>query len=182
MTAPTHPGYRTVMALSRLLARPLLASYFLANGVQDLKDAPARAKEAAPVTEVLAPAVDNATPEGLHVPQDPTTWVRISGALQLAAGAALATGKAPRLSAAVLGATLVPSTAAHHRFWEAATPEERKAQLVHFAKNASLAGGLLIAALDTAGRPGLAWRAQHAAHDARREAALLGTKVKARVH
>jgi putative oxidoreductase len=82
----------------------------------------------------------------------------------------------------VLGASLLPSTAAHHRFWEASDPAERKAQLVHFAKNASLAGGLLIAALDTAGKPGLAWRASHAAHDARREATLLGTKVKAAVH
>lgn len=169
------------MALSRLLARPLLATYFLANGVQDLKDAPERAKEAAPVTDVLAPAVANATPPSVKVPQDPTTWVRISGALQLAAGAALATGKAPRLSAAVLGATLLPSTAAHHRFWEASDPEERKAQLVHFAKNLSLAGGLLIASLDTAGKPGVAWRAKHAAHDAKREAALLGTRAKARI-
>lgn len=170
------------MALSRLLARPLLASYFLANGVQDLKDAPARAKEVAPVAEAVGPIIDNATPDSVHVPQDPTTWVRVSGALQLAAGLTLATGKAPRLSAAVLGATLLPSTAAHHRFWEAGSPEEKKAQLVHFAKNLSLAGGLLIASLDTAGKPGLAWRASHAAHDARREAALLGTKVKARVH
>ncbi|GAA4807316.1 DoxX family membrane protein [Nocardioides caeni] len=167
------------MALSRLIARPLLATYFLANGVQDLKDAPARAKEAAPVTEAMAPILDNATPDAVKVPSDPTTWVRVSGALQLAAGAALATGKFPRLSAAVLGVTLLPSTAAHHRFWEASDPAERKAQLVHFAKNASLAGGLLIASLDTAGKPGVAWRAGHAAHDAKREAALLSAKVKA---
>ncbi len=170
------------MALSRLLARPLLASYFLANGAQDLKDAPARAEDVAPVAEAMAPIVDNATPASVRVPEDPVTWVRISGALQVAAGLALATGRFPRLSAAVLGGTLIPSTAAHHRFWEAQDPAERKAQLVHFAKNASLAGGLLIAALDTAGKPGIAWRAQHAAHDARREAALLGTKVKAAVH
>ncbi|TWH01846.1 putative membrane protein YphA (DoxX/SURF4 family) [Nocardioides sp. J9] len=169
------------MALSRLLARPLLASYFLANGVQDLKDAPERAQQVAPLTDALAPAVENATPGSVHVPQDATTWVRISGALQLAAGAALATGKMPRLSAAVLAATLVPSTAGHHRFWEASDPAQRKEQMVHFAKNASLAGGLLIAALDTAGKPGLAWRASHAVHDARREAALLGTKAKAAV-
>lgn len=170
------------MALSRLIARPLLASYFLANGALDLKDAPAVAREVAPVTDTIAPAVDSATPAGVHVPQDAATWVRISGALQVGAAFALATGRMPRLSAAVLGATLVPSTAARHRFWEESDPAERKAQLVHFAKNASLAGGLMIASLDTAGKPGLAWRTRHAAHDARREAALVTSKVKAAVH
>lgn len=170
------------MALSRLIARPLLASYFFANGANDLKDATARAKDLAPVTEMMAPALDNATPDSVHVPADPVTWVRISGGVQLLAGLALATGRMPRLSAAVLGASLVPSTAAHHRFWEATEPAERKEQFVQFTKNAALAGGLLIAALDTAGKPGLAWRAQHAAHDARREAALMTTKVKAAVH
>lgn len=169
------------MALSRLIARPLLASYFLVNGAQDLKEAPARAAEVAPVAETIAPVIDSATPSSVRVPEDPTTWVRISGALQLAAGVSLAAGKFPRLSAAVLGATLLPSTVAHHRFWEAADRAERTEQLVHFTKNASLAGGLLIASLDTAGKPGLAWRAGHAAHDARREAALIGARVKANV-
>lgn len=170
------------MALSRLIARPLLASYFFANGALDIKDAPALAKETASMTDTIAPAVNSATPAGVHVPQDATTWVRISGALQLGAAFALATGRMPRLSAAVLGATLVPSTAARHRFWEESDPAERKAQLIHFAKNVSLAGGLAIASLDTAGKPGLAWRTKHAARDARREAALVGTKVKAAVH
>lgn len=169
------------MALSRLLARPLLATYFLANGAQTLKDAPAIAVDAAPVTDALAPAVDSVTPSSVHPPQDPQAWVRISGAVQLAAALTLATGKAPRLSAAALAATLVPSTAARHRFWEASDARTRNEQLVHFAKNTSLLGGLLIAALDTAGRPGLAWRAQHATHDAKREAALVGAKVRAKV-
>ena len=169
------------MALSRLLARPLLASYFLANGAQDLKDAPALAQQAAPVTEQVAPVVDGATPDSVTVPRDPVVWVRASGAIQLAAGLALATGRFPRLSSAVLGATLVPSTAARYRFWEATDKTEQREQLTHFLKNAALAGGLMIAALDTAGKPGLAWRTRHATHDARREAALLGAKAKARV-
>ncbi|WP_370291333.1 DoxX family membrane protein [Nocardioides sp.] len=169
------------MALSRLLARPLLSTYFLANGVQTLQNAPALAVDAAPVTDTLAPAVEAVAPASVHVPEDPQTWVRISGALQLAAGLALATGKAPRLSAAVLAGTLVPATAARHRFWEASDSATRNQQLIHFAKNVSLTGGLLIAALDTEGRPGLAWRAQHATHDAKREAALVGARMRAKV-
>lgn len=169
------------MTLSRLIARPLLASYFLANGALDLREAPALAAQAAPVTETLAPALDNATPDSVTVPRDPVLWVRASGAAQVVAGLALATGHFPRLSAAVLGGTLVPSTAARYRFWEATDKEQRREQLVHFVKNTALAGGLLIAALDTAGKPGLAWRARHATHDARREAALVGARVRARV-
>ncbi|TNM47205.1 DoxX family protein [Nocardioides albidus] len=169
------------MALSRLIARPLLASYFLANGAQDLKDAPALASQASPVTEAVAPILDNATPPSVSVPRDPVLWVRASGAVQVAAGLALATGHFPRLSSALLGATLVPSTAARYRFWEATDKEQRREQLTHFLKNTALAGGLLIASLDTAGKPGLAWRTKHATHDARREAALMGAKVKAAV-
>lgn len=170
------------MALSRLIARPLLASYFLANGVQDLKEAPALAQQAAPVTEQVVPVVDGATPDSVNVPRDPVLWVRASGVIQVLAGFGLATGRLPRLSSAVLGATLVPSTAARHRFWEATDKDERREQLTHFLKNTALAGGLLIAALDTAGKPGLAWRTRHAGHDARREAALLGAKAKAKAH
>lgn len=169
------------MALSRLIARPLLATYFVANGANDITHAPALAQDAAPVTERLAPLVDNATPDSVRIPKDPVTWVRVAGALQVAAGLSLAVGKMPRLSAAVLGATLIPSTAARYRFWEAQDKDQKAEQLNHFVKNVALGGGLLIAALDTAGKPGLAWRAQHATHDAKREAVLMGAKVKAAV-
>jgi uncharacterized membrane protein YphA (DoxX/SURF4 family) len=169
------------MALSRLIARPLLATYFVANGANDITHAPQLAQQAAPVMEKLAPMVDNATPDSVSVPKDPVVWVRVAGALQVAAGLSLAVGKMPRLSAAVLGATLIPSTAARYRFWEATDKDQKAEQLNHFIKNAALGGGLLIAALDTAGKPGLAWRAAHATHDAKREAALVGAKVKAKV-
>ena len=88
---------------------------------------------------------------------------------QIAGGLTLATGRAPRLSAALLAATLVPTTAAAHRFWEIDDKEERTQQQMHFFKNVSLFGGLVIAAGDTDGRPGVAWRARRAAKDARRE-------------
>ena len=49
------------------------------------------------------------------------TLVRVNAAIQLGAAAALATGRAPRLSAMVLAASLVPTTCAGHPFWEATT-------------------------------------------------------------
>ncbi len=46
-------------------------------------------------------------------------------------------------------------------------------QRIHFFKNASMLGGLLLAAVDTEGKPGVAWRARRAASDVRREARQL---------
>ena len=75
----------------------------------------------------------------------------------------------------------MPSTAARYRFWEASDPDERREQLTHFFKNVSLTGGLLIAAGDTEGRPGVAWRARRASRDARREARQLAHAAKREV-
>jgi uncharacterized membrane protein YphA (DoxX/SURF4 family) len=79
----------------------------------------------------------------------------------------------PRISSAVLAATLIPTTAAGHRFWEEKDPGKKKAQRVQFFKNASMMGGLMLAAVDTEGKPGVAWRARRAAADVRREARVL---------
>ena len=155
------------MTLVRLAARPLLASMFVVGGIDSLRTAGAKAGAAEPVTDRLVPLLQKLVPQ---LSDDPTTLVRINGAVQVAAGLALATGRMPRLSSAVLAATLVPTTAAGHRFWEETEPAAKKAQRVQFFKNASMMGGLMLAAVDTEGKPGVAWRARRAAADVRREA------------
>jgi putative oxidoreductase len=45
--------------------------------------------------------------------------------------------------------------------------------VTHFAKNASIAGGLLLASVDTEGRPSLTWRAKKQAVRAKNRAAQL---------
>jgi putative oxidoreductase len=155
------------MTLVRLAARPLLASMFVVGGIDSLRTATAKAGAAEPVTDRLVPLLQKLVPQ---LSDDPTTLVRINGAVQVAAGLALATGRMPRLSSAVLAATLVPTTAAGHRFWEETEPATKKAQRVQFFKNASMMGGLMLAAVDTEGKPGVAWRARRAAADVRREA------------
>ncbi len=161
------------MSLSRLIARPMLSSIFLVGGVNALRNAPALAAKAAPVTDRLVPLLQRALPQ-VPIPTDPALLIRISAATQVACGLTLATGRAPRLSAVVLGATLVPTTFGGHRFWEADDPTTRNQQRLHFFKNVSLLGGLVIAAGDTDGKPGVAWRARRVAKDARREARHLG--------
>ncbi len=155
--------------MTRLIARPMLASMFVVGGVNALRNAKERAEAAAVVTDRVVPLATKAAPQ-LPIPSDPVTLVRINGAAQVGAGLLLATGRAPRLSATVLAASLVPTTAAGHRYWEVEDPTQRANQKIHFFKNVSMFGGLMIASVDTEGKPGVAWRARRATRDARREA------------
>lgn len=158
------------MTVSRLIARPMLASIFVVGAATALKNSSGTAAKADPVTSRLVPLAKKA---GIPLPENPETLVKINAAVQIGAGLALATGRAPRLSAAVLAASLIPTTAAGHRFWELEDPAQRTQQQLHFFKNVSLVGGLVIAAGDTEGKPGVAWRARHGVRDARREAKRL---------
>lgn len=157
------------MTITRLLARPMLASIFVAGGINALRNTEGHATKARKVTDRVVPAAQKAAP-AVPIPSDPVTLVRLNAVAQVLAGAALATGRAPRVSATVLAASLVPTTLAGHAFWEENDVQARGAQRIQFFKNTSLLGGLLLAAVDTDGRPGLAWRARRAAADVRREA------------
>lgn len=164
----------------RLLARPMLASMFVVGGIDSLRTAPQKAPAADEVTDALGEVV----PAIRDTPDE--TLVRVNGAAQVVGGALLATGKMPRLASTVLAATLVPTTLAGHRFWEETDEGARTNQQIHFFKNVSMLGGLLIASQDTEGRPGIAWRAGHAVEHAemamdrgRREAKLARKLAKA---
>jgi putative oxidoreductase len=163
------------MAISRVFARPMLASMFVVGGIDSIRNASKKAGAAEPVTEKLVPLLQRVVPQ---LPSDPATLVRLNGVAQVAAGLGLATGRLPRISAAVLAATLVPTTAAGHRFWEKQDPSERAAQRVHFFKNVSMLGGLIIASGDTEGQPGVVWRTRRVAKDARREARHLARSAR----
>lgn len=163
------------MTVTRLIARPMLASMFVVGGVNALKNAEGAAERAKPVTDRFVPLAQKVSPSA---PTDAVTWVRINGVTQVLAGLALATGRAPRLSALTLAATLVPTTVAGHPYWQETDPDAKATQKIHFFKNVSMLGGLMIASVDTEGKPGVAWRARRAAKDARREARHLATSAR----
>ncbi|MGW6021362.1 DoxX family protein [Streptomyces sp. NPDC055099] len=144
------------MAVLRKCARPLLASVFLSGGFSTLRDP----KRVAPAAEPVAVPLGSKIP---RLPEDPERLVRINGAVQLGAGAMLATGRVPRVAALALAGTLVPTTLAGHAWWKEEDPERRDAQRTQFIKNLSLLGGLLLAAADTHGKPSLAYRGRSAA-------------------
>jgi putative oxidoreductase len=165
------------MTLIRLMARPMLASMFVVGGLDSLRHASGKVSTAEKVTEQVPTLVEKIAP-GIPVPRDPATLIRINGGVQLVAGLALATGRMPRLSALALAASLAPTTYAGHSFWEEKDPGARTGQRIQFLKNISMMGGLLLAAVDTEGRPGVAWRARRAAKDVRREAQVLARQAR----
>jgi putative oxidoreductase len=153
--------------LVRRLARPLLASVFIVGGINELRRPAEHADVAKPVLDTVAKPAGDAQPD--RASTDPVTLVQVDAVVKVAAGTMLALGWAPRLAALALIGSLVPTTAAGHRFWEAQNDQEKQQQLTQFLKNAGLAGGLLIAAADTEGRPSLGWRARRAANRASRQ-------------
>jgi putative oxidoreductase len=151
----------------------MMSSMFIAGGL----DALLNPQPKVPVAEHVASRV--AAPFPSLAEQDTETLIRINGGVQVGAGTLLALDRFPRLSALALAASLVPTTAAGHRFWEYDDKAERQQQQIHFFKNLSMLGGLLLAAVDTEGKPGLAWRAHHAAEHA--EKAVRSTRRQARL-
>jgi uncharacterized membrane protein YphA (DoxX/SURF4 family) len=165
------------MTAIRLIARPMLASMFVVGGIDALRSPSGKVPKAEKVTEQLPTLAEKIAP-GLPVPADPETLIRINGGVQVAAGLALATGRLPRISAVVLAASLVPTTYAGHAFWEEKDQAARAGQRIQFFKNISMMGGLLLAGVDTAGKPGVAWRARRAARDVRRETRHLAKQAR----
>ncbi|MGH3333675.1 MAG: DoxX family protein [Nocardioidaceae bacterium] len=165
------------MTVTRMLARPMLASIFVVGGVNAFKNADKLVEKAEPVTGRIVPAAKRVAPSA-PVPTDTKTLIRTNAAFHVLGGLALATGRAPRLVSLALAGSMVPTTLAAHSFWQDSDPETRSANIVGFFKNMSLTGGLLLASVDTEGKPGLAWRAKHAATDVRREARHLRKTAK----
>ena len=152
------------MTVVRRIARPMMAAIYVTSGLDTLRHPAKPAQEAAPLVKALAAR--------LNVPDDPEMMVRANGATMLLAGTMLGLGKLPRLAALALAATLVPTTFAAHAFWTVEDPAARAQQRIHFLKNVGLLGGVLLASVDTAGEPGLAYRARRVGFEARRQTAL----------
>jgi uncharacterized membrane protein YphA (DoxX/SURF4 family) len=138
----------------------MMASMFVTGGIDALRNP--------------GPRTAKATAAGL---ENADQLVRINGATMLLGGLALATGKLPRLSALVLAGTLVPTTYVGHPFWMETDKVAKKQQQVHFFKNVSMLGGLLLAVADTGGRESLPHAAGRVTRRARKKAAKATAKA-----
>ncbi|MDO4927795.1 MAG: DoxX family protein [Corynebacterium sp.] len=148
----------------RKLARPMIASVYIADGVSTIKDAQSKEEE----TQNTLDTVKEYLPSqySKFIPSDPATAARGLGAAKVAAGSLLAIGKAPRLSAATLALLSAPEVLTKNAFWKAESADEKAAQRQGLLTDAALLGGLVIVSMDTEGKPGLKWRANRAAKKA----------------
>ena len=146
--------------LIRRIARPMLAATFIGRGVEALRSPKPAADAARPTLEGLAKLPD---PVGPNVPTNAETVARVNGAIQIGAGLLLATGKLPRFASATLALSVVPGSLGGNTFWSESDPARKAEQRRAFVADISLIGGLIIASVDTEGKPSLGWRGRRAA-------------------
>jgi uncharacterized membrane protein YphA (DoxX/SURF4 family) len=147
--------------LIRRIARPMLAAVFIGRGVDALRSPKPAADAARPTLEGLSKLPD---PVATRVPSDAEMVARINAAVQIGGGLLLASGKLPRLASAALALTVVPGSLGGHTFWNETDPQRKADERRAFLTDVSLIGGLIIAAVDTEGKPSLGWRGRRAAH------------------
>ncbi|MCF2574535.1 DoxX family protein [Brevibacterium sp. UCMA 11754] len=146
------------MSPIRFLARPMLAAGYISNGVDRLRRPEAAAASIGPLLNMARKQID--------VPIDAPTLARATGAAQVAAGSLLAIGRFPRVSATILVGTYLLDTVGERIAADKTTSkEDRRARTERTLIRTSMLGGALLASVDTAGKPGLWWRTQHAAED-----------------
>ena len=146
--------------LIRRVARPMLSAVFISRGAEALRSPKPAADATRQTLEGLSQLPD---PVGANVPSNAETVARVNAAVQIGGGLLLATGRLPRLASAALALSVVPGSLGGHAFWNEAEPERRAAERRAFVTDISLIGGLIIAAVDTAGKPSLGWRGRRAA-------------------
>jgi uncharacterized membrane protein YphA (DoxX/SURF4 family) len=165
----------------RTVARALLAAVFIRSGVSAFTNPDRLAAKAKPFADKWGPTLDS-----VGLPTDPRTLVKLNGAVQAAGGVLLATNTLTRPAAAALAGSLVPTTLVGHDFWAQDDPAQKANHRSQFLKNLGLLGGLLLAAVDTQGKPGLAWRAghlaDHAQHSVKRAAHTTAKETRRAAH
>jgi uncharacterized membrane protein YphA (DoxX/SURF4 family) len=138
----------------------MLAATFIGRGVEALRSPKPAADAARPTLEGLSKLPD---PVGANIPKNAETVARVNGAVQIGAGLLLATGRLPRFASATLALSVVPGSLGGHAFWNQTDPGRKADERRAFVADISLIGGLIIAAVDTEGKPSLGWRGRRAA-------------------
>jgi putative oxidoreductase len=124
--------------MTRALARPLLASWFVYGGVRAALEPQKGAEAARPVVEPLLREAS------IDVPLE--TLVKAHGIATAATAAVLALSKSPRTAGVALTGLAAITVASATPFWRMEEGPEREAALEQFMKNLSLLGGAMLAA------------------------------------
>jgi uncharacterized membrane protein YphA (DoxX/SURF4 family) len=138
-----------------------LSAAFISRGIDTLRSPKPATDAARPTLEGLSKLPD---PVGSNVPSNAETVARINAVVQIGGGLLLASGKLPRVASAALAISVVPGSLGGHTFWNESDPQRKADERRAFLTDISLIGGLIIAAVDTEGKPSLGWRGRRAAH------------------
>jgi putative oxidoreductase len=149
----------------RTAARALLSAIFVVQGARTVRSPDPLLPAAKRVTDRVGPLLARTHPA---LPSEARTLVQLNGAVQVVAGLLMVNTALRRPAAALLAGSLAATTLAGHPYWQHEDASQRKAQQIQFLKNLGLLGGLILAATDTEGRPGLRWRTAHLADHADR--------------
>lgn len=163
--------------LLRHVARPMLASWFVYEGVQTARKPTEHVRAARDGVELVerTAGVDASLSES-----QVTALVRAHGAATAVAGLCLGLGKAPRTAALALAALTLPLAVVNQPF--TTRGPERQERTRKFVTNLGAIGAALIAGADYEGRPGVQWRLAKARHDlaltahAKQDAVVAGAK------
>lgn len=162
------------MTLIRKVARPLLGASFIAGGVDRLR----RPQETGEELQATLDDIASVVPQAESAASNPKLAAQVLGGVQVGAGVLLAMGKFPRLAALALCGTHKLNSYAEYRSASTQTEADLTAQRKSLLKNVSILGGLGLAAVDTAGKPSLAWRAEHISKNAQKKGAKFADKTK----
>jgi uncharacterized membrane protein YphA (DoxX/SURF4 family) len=149
--------------LLRRVARPLFATWFVAEGVDVVRHPAPHAEQ---LRSTLARVPAGLLPPSLDVvPSDARlrALARAHGAALAVAGLLVVGGKAPRTAALALAALTAPLVVANLPDRKADRDREhRRARRDRLVQAVTFTGAALLVAADREGRPGLAWRVEQA--------------------
>lgn len=162
------------MSLVRRIARPLIAAPFIYEGVRTVIT-PERSTDVSP--QAFAELDKQLQTTALPSSVDSRMVFRAFGAVAATAGLAYAVGRFPRLAAFALLCTTTIGWAGRKHVWEL-RGEELTAEIEGILKDAGLLGSVLLAAVDTDGRPSTAYRWNRFVQRAQKNAATNAAKAK----
>lgn len=154
--------------LVRRLARPLLASWFVAQGIGAFRHPSEHVQRVEATWRRVAARTEAPDPPEQEALR---TMVKLHGAGMAVAGLMLAIGKAPRLASCTLAVLTLPLAAMDYpkppRTGSGSRPsaDERVERRDRFLRDLSLIGGAALSGLDRHGKPSLGWRMSHAKLD-----------------
>ncbi|MGO1487032.1 MAG: DoxX family membrane protein [Arachnia sp.] len=166
------------MSLLRFTARSLFASAFVIDGVKKVTKPSEFSAEAEAFTDKVTPLLQRVVPApySSSIPESTETWVRASGAAQIAGGVMFATGLGRRLGALLLAKSSILNLAIALPAKDASKDDKAAARPVVFTSLALL-GASILAARDTQGQPSLGWRAENTAKAAEKKLSSTGDDI-----